>query len=171
MELNNIPESSIILLLKLDQFSGSRPKAAPKANKEEAVKFVRWVKNSPVTDAAETFRLLHATLKLTGGDVSGGRSVFDFVRGVCEIRDGHELMALRCLNKAMNDEYMGEDFGIYEDELTAFMNAIVKLKDDYAEVDKIRKEAMSLADAYGRMHIYSFKPVYEELKKRVEAGG
>lgn len=69
--------------------------------------------------------MVYQTLNLTGAKLEGGRNVWDFVQGVCEIAQRHELMALRCLNKAMSDEQMAMDFSLYKDKLIKFMESIV----------------------------------------------
>lgn len=135
-------------------------------NLEEAVEFTTWVSDS-LLDEGETLDLLYQTLGLTGGKLGQGRNVWDCVQGICEIADKHELMALRCLNKAVSDEQMAMDFSLYEEKLTEFMESVVQLPDDYEDVGRIRKEAIRLADAYGRMHIYKFRGVYEKLIEKV----
>jgi hypothetical protein len=59
------------------------------------------------------------------------------------------------------------DFSLYEKELTEFMESIVQLPDDYPDVRDIHSEAIKLADAYGRKHIYEFSVVYEKLTEKV----
>jgi len=135
-------------------------------NLEETVEFVGWVKNSPI-DSKETFKLLQQTLDLTGGKIGEYTSLDNFFDGVCEIAKGNELMALRCLNKAMNDQNMAMYFSMYEKELTSLMDSIVHLGDDYPDIKEIQIEAIKLADAYGRRHIYKFRGIYEELIKKV----
>lgn len=138
-----------------------------KENIEETVEFVGWVKDSPF-ETQETFRLLYNTLELTGGKIGGGRSLYVFLEGVCDIAKNNELIALLCLNKAMADERMGTFISLYKDKLTRFMDSIVGLGDDYREIQDIRKEAIKLADAYGRRHIYDFRKHYEALQKKIE---
>jgi len=130
-------------------------------NIEEAFEFVGWVKNSPFKPK-ETFELLYKTLELTNGKI-GERNIDEFIEGVCDIAEQNELMALRCLNKAMSDEQMEMYFSPYEKNLTNFMDSIVRLPDNYENIDEIRKEAIKLADAYGRKHIYNFRDVYDKL--------
>jgi hypothetical protein len=137
-----------------------------KENIEETVEFVGWVKDSPF-ETQETFELLYKTLELTGGKIGGGRSPYDFLEGVCDIAKNNELMALQCLNKAMADEQMGTFISLYKDKLTGFMDSIVGLGDDYREIQDIRKEAIKLADAYGRRHIYDFRKHYEALQRKM----
>lgn len=138
----------------------------PEENIEEAVEFLGWVKNSPLEEK-ETFELLYKTLELTNGKI-GERNVDDFIEGVCDIAKQNELMALRCLNKAMSDEQMAMYFSLYEKELTEFMESVVQLPDEREDVGQIWTEAIKLADAYGRKHIYEFRPIYEKLRYKVE---
>lgn len=136
------------------------------ANIDEAVEFLGWVKDSPL-EIEEAFELLYKTLELTGGKLGEGRSIYDFMEGIYDIAEGHEIMALRCMNKAMNDEHMAGYFSLYEERATKFMESIVELPDDYPNVEDIRKEAISLANAYGRMHIYTFREIYEKLVAKI----
>ena len=69
--------------------------------------------------------------------LGAGTNVWDFVQGICEIakgHKGHELMALRCLNKGVSDQEMAMDFSLYEEELTEFMESVMELPDDRADV-------------------------------------
>ena len=138
-----------------------------KENIGETVEFVGWVKDSPF-ETQETFELLYKTLEITGGKIGRGTGAYDFPQGICDIAKSNELMALRCLNKAMADEQMGMFLSLYKDKLTEFMDSIVGLGDDYREIRDIRKEAIKLADAYGRRHIYDFRKHYEALHKKLE---
>lgn len=134
----------------------------PEANMNEEVEFLGWVKDSPF-EIGETFELLYKTLELTDGQLGEGGSIDDFMEGIYDIAKGHELMALRCMSKAMNDKHTAEYFSLYQEEATKFMKSIVELPDNYPNVEDIRKEAISLADAYGRRHIYQLRPIYEKL--------
>lgn len=138
----------------------------PEENIEETTEFVGWVKDSPL-DKGQTFELLYKTLELNKGEIGETGQVDDFVEGICEIAGGHELMALKCLNKAMSDQKMGMYFSLYKDILAKFMESILGMGDDYADIERIRKEAIKLADTYGRMHIYNFRGVYEKLIEKV----
>jgi len=137
----------------------------PRANTEESVEFVAWVKDSPI-DSSETFDLIYRTLELTDGKIGEGRSGYDFLEGVCDIAEDNELKALRCLNKAMSDRQMGMHFSLYEENLTKFMNSITELPDNYPSINEIRKEAISLANAYGKMGIHKLRPAYERLMEK-----
>lgn len=141
-------------------------RAAPQESEAEAAEFVRWAKDSPI-EPGETFKLLSMTLEVTGGEVDVPSGAWDFVRGVCELGEGYELEALQCLNNAMVSKWMVTDFGLYEKSLTDFLERIIRLPDNYKNVEAIRREAMKLADEYGRRHIYRYKWVYEELSKKV----
>jgi hypothetical protein len=135
-----------------------------KENFEEAVAFISWAENSPI-EAPVTLRLLGTTVELTGGKL--GDRGYEFTKAVCSMGKGNEIAALRCLNKAMADDEAGMYFPSYGKELTEFMESIPKLADDYANVEDIRREAMLLADAYGRKHIYRFRETFEMLSKKV----
>jgi len=135
---------------------------------DEGVAFISWAKNSPI-EPADTLRLLSETLDLTGGKL--GRQGYEFVNAVCTMGKGNELAAVRCLNKAMGDDEIAMYFTLYEEELTEFMESIVGLGDDYPNVAQIRKEAMQLADAYGRKHVDvgKFRRFFEMLRLKVGA--
>lgn len=129
---------------------------------EEAIGFINWAENSPL-ESSETLRLLDKTLELTEGKLEDRG--YQFTKAVCVMGKGNELRALRCLNRAMADNEAGMYFSLYEKELTELMESIVRLGDDYANVEDIRREAMLLADAYGRKHVYKFRGVFETLSK------
>ncbi len=138
---------------------------APEDNLEEAVEFAGWV-NDSLLPPKETFELLKETLDLTGGKIGERKNAVDFVKGICEIGEGNELAALECLNWATNEPKMGVYFSLYRNELTKFMERVANLENDYKDVGEIRREAMQLADTYGRMRIYDFKDIYERLSER-----
>ena len=139
----------------------------PEANREEAEKFVRWVKDSPIEDE-KTFELLYKTLELLGGRFGKHWRVTNFIEGVLDTSKGNELIALKCLNKAVNDEQMPMYFSIYKEKLTGFIQHVEQLQNDYKDVEEIRKEAMLLADNYGRKHIYDFKDLYFKLAEKAK---
>jgi len=135
-------------------------------NMDEAVEFLGWAKDSPIK-TEETFELLYNTLELTNGQLGEDKSIYEFMEGIYDIAKGHELMALRCLNKAMSDPHMPMYFSIYEDKITNLMESVVQLRNDYPDAKEIWMEAIKLADAYGRRHIYKFRGIYEELMKKI----
>ena len=140
----------------------------PANNIKESVEFVGWIKDSPF-EKKETFDLLYKTLELTDGNLGEGRGEYDFMESVYDydfVKD-YELIVLRCMNKAMNDEHMAMYFSHYGEKAMTFMESIVKLPDDYPDVQEIRREAIKLVDAYGRKHEYQLRPFYEELSKKV----
>ena len=66
---------------------------------------------------------------------------------------------------------MGMYFGLYRSELTKFMEGVTNLENDYKDVGDIRREAMQLADTFGRMHIYEFRGIYENLEAKGKSAG
>lgn len=130
-----------------------------KENLDEAVEFLGWVKDT-LLDTEETLKLLHRTLELTGGKLGEGRSIYDFMEGIYDIATGYELMALRCLNKAMSDKHMAGYFSLYEEHATRFMDSILKLEGNRPYIREVQREAEKLADAYGRQHIYEFRKAH-----------
>jgi len=72
----------------------------PEDNFEEAIEFTGWVEDT-LLEPNETLELLKRTLELSGGKFGQMRDAEEFVEGVCELGKGNELIALRCLKKAM----------------------------------------------------------------------
>jgi hypothetical protein len=154
---------------RVKQYWEKRLKAIAKnqqANLEETVAFADWAKDS-LLGPEDTFGLLARTLDLSGGRVGERHDEVSFVRGVCELATGHELKALRCLNKALASGQVWTSFTLYEEELRELLQSVAELADEYEQVVDVRKEGIRLADAFGRME-YDFKDLYEQLKKRTE---
>ncbi len=134
---------------------------------EEAVAFVSWAEDSPI-EAPETLRLLQETLQLTGGRL--GDQGYHFIKAICTAGKGNELAALQCLNMAvtaMADYEAHTHFSLYKKELTEFLAYIREMADDHANISDIRREAMQLADTYGRRHVYEFRGVFESLSQKM----
>ena len=45
----------------------------------------------------------------------------EFIGGICELGNGNELIALRCIKKAVADENMREPWARYEERLIEFL--------------------------------------------------
>ncbi|MHC4798725.1 MAG: hypothetical protein ACYTF1_18975, partial [Planctomycetota bacterium] len=167
--LNNEPNKAIND--RLQEYWENRLEAIsrnPDENIDEAIAFTSWVKNSPF-EPNVTFNLLSRTLELTGGKIGGRRDTAQYIEGICENARGNELIALKCLNNSMGDRRnIAISYSLYEDILKQFMDNVVQLPDDYKHVTDIRKEAIRLADAYGRMHIYDLRQHYEELTEKMK---
>jgi len=136
------------------------------AHKEEASQFLYWAKDSPL-DAKETLVLLERTLAITGGEMGPEHFPTKFFEGISDLTLGNELIALRCISKVLGDERMEGHISLYEKHIATVFQHILSLADDYPRVDEIRREAMHLADSLGRLRVYKFRPVYEELSEKV----
>jgi len=138
----------------------------PQGHKEEAFQFLYWPKDSPL-EARETLALLERTLDITGGQMGPDHFPRAFFEGIRDMAPGNELIALRCLKRVMGEERMRRYISLYEKHIDALFQHVLGLADEYADVDKIRQEAMQLADSLGRLHVYQFRPVYEKLSKKI----
>jgi len=138
----------------------------PEENFDEAVEFTEWVEDT-LLEPKETLELLKQTLELSGGKFGQMRDAEEFVEGVCELGKGNELIALRCLKKAVADENMREPWAGYEEKLVGFLEQISKLPNDYENVEDILNEAVEMADLYGRLQPDKFREIWEKLNKRL----
>ena len=138
----------------------------PKENFEEAVEFTGWVEES-LLEAKETLGLLEKTLDLSGGKFGQMRDVREFIGRICELGNGNELIALRCLKKATADENMREPWARYEERLKEFLEQIGELPNDYENVEDILNEVVEVADLYGRLQPDKFREIWEKLNKRL----
>jgi hypothetical protein len=134
-------------------------------NVEEAIELTGWVGDS-LLEPKETLELLEQTLELSGGRIGNMRDARDFVEGVCELGEGNELLALRCLKKASADENMRVPWAALEEELVGFLERICGLPDEHEGLDVIREEAIEVADSYGRFQPDKFRGVWERLRRR-----
>ena len=134
-------------------------------NFEEAVRFTGWVKDT-LLESKETLELLEKTLDLSGGKFGQMRGVKEFIGRICELGKGNELIALRCIKKAVADEHIREPWARYEERLVEFMEQISKLPNDYENVEDIMNEAVEVADLYGRLQPDKFREIWEKLNKR-----
>ncbi len=137
-------------------------------NVEEAVEFTGWVEDT-LLEPKETLELLKQTLELSEGKFGQMRDAEEFVEGVCELGKGNELIALRCIKKAVADENMREPWAIYEEPLIEFLDQISKLPNDYENVEDILNEAVEVADLYGRLQPDKFREIWEKLKRLRES--
>jgi len=125
-------------------------------NLAEAVEFTGWVEDSLLA-AKETLELLEKTLELTEGRLGKMRDARDFIERVCELGEGNELLALKCLKKAAADENMRTPWAMPEGRLVEFLEGMVEM------APKVTAEAVDVADAYGRLHPEKFHAVWEKL--------
>lgn len=132
-------------------------KADPSENLEEAIELTGWGKDS-LLDPKETLELLEQTLRISGGKLGKLRDTRDFVAGVCEFAESHELIALRCLKMAAADENMRMPWALSDNRLAKFLESLTD------SADNIRAEALDVADAYGRLHPERFRQVWEKLR-------
>jgi hypothetical protein len=135
-----------------------------KNNFEEAVEFTGWVEDS-LLESKKTLELLERTMDLTGGKLGRMRDARDFLECVCELGQGNELLALRCLRKAVVDKDIRTVLTLRGNRLVEFLEQIVQLPNDYTDVDCIRREAVDVADAYGRILPDMFRKVWEKLQE------
>ncbi len=135
-------------------------------NFKEAVEFTGWVEDS-LLESNETLELLEKTLDLSGGKFGQMRDVREFIGRICELGNGNELIALRCLKKATADENMRVPWARYEEKLIEFLEQISALPNDYENVEDILNEAVEVADLYGRLQPDKFREIWEKLNKGV----
>jgi len=138
----------------------------PKKNIDEAIKFTGWVKDTLI-EPKETLELLEQTLDLSGGKFGQMRGVREFIGRICELGNGNELIALRCIKKAVADEHIREPWARYEERLIEFLEKIGALPIDYENVEDILNEAVEVADLYGRLQPDKFREIWEKLNKRL----
>ncbi|MCK4885880.1 MAG: hypothetical protein KAS96_00765 [Planctomycetes bacterium] len=130
--------------------------------KDEIVKFTNWVDETPF-DKKETLELLYRTLCLTNGEVGKLNSNVRVINGICEIAEGNELLALKCLNKIKKDQDFGYGSSLFKDK---FIELLEKIADNFAEVKEIRKEALMLVNEIGRLQTFDLKLIYKKLVLR-----
>ena len=157
--LKDEPKEKIVTRLK--EFWNMRLKACQEDSslKDEIVKFTRWVDETPF-DKKETLELLYRTLCLTNGEVGKLNSNVRIINGICEIAEGNELLALKCLNKIKKDQDFGYGSSLFRDKFIEFLE---KIADNFAEVKEIRKEALMLVNEIGRLQIFDLKLIYKKL--------
>jgi hypothetical protein len=136
----------------------------PQTYKEEVCQFLYWAENSPL-GGKETLALLERTLNLTNGEMGQKHFPTEFFKGVRGMVAGNELAALRCLGKVMGDERMTSHISLAEGAIDAVFQHILALPRDYPGVITVWTEAMQLADTLGRLRVYKFRRVYEELQE------
>ena len=133
---------------------------------DEAREFTDWVKDS-LLEPKETLEFLEQTLDISQGKLGKMRDTQEFVDSVCDLGEGNELIALRCLIKAASEEEMRMPWASYQDRLIEFLGSIVNLPGDYNGIEEIRAEAINVADAYGRLHPDKFREIWEKLSQKV----
>jgi len=138
----------------------------PKENIDEAIKFTGWVKDT-LLKPKETLELLEQTLDLSGGKFGQMRGAREFIGRICELGNGNELIALRCIKKAVADEHIQEPWARYEERLVEFLEQISELPNEYENVKDILNEAVEVADLYGRLQPDKFRGIWEGLNKRL----
>jgi len=106
----------------------------------------------------------HARLgKLTGSDNSDPKWIDLQVSSPQPVKKNVPLFVPYFL-----PQHMSMYFSMYEEKITNFMESVVRLKNDYPDIEEIRTEAIKLANAYGRRHIYKFRVIYEELVEKMQ---
>ncbi len=126
--------------------------------KDEAIELTGWVEDS-VLPAKETLELLEQSLDLSDGKIGKMRDAKVFIEGVCELGQGNELLALKCLKKAASDENMHMPWADIQDPLVQFLESMVE------SPENIQSEAKEVADIYGRYNPDKFRLVWEKLRK------
>jgi len=87
---------------------------------------------------------------------------------------GRELRVLRLLQKAINDPEVDRWSWRYKEiqqHLETFMYAIVKLRDDYKEIQEIRRTAIQVANSLGRIGFDYLRPHYDRLTGKNDTRG
>lgn len=136
----------------------------PAENFNEAVGFLGWVKDT-LLEPKETLELTLKTLELTNGKLGENRNENTLVKGVCQIGEGNELLALKCINKIMQGKPEWLVFSLYKGDLEKFLEHIIGLSNDTTNIMEIREEAIRLINAYGRRQIDELRPYYDKLSK------
>jgi hypothetical protein len=136
------------------------------SHKEEAVQFLYWAKNSPLKDN-ETLVLLERTVDLAERQVGGSHFPTDFFEGIRDMVVGNEVPALRCLSKLIEDRKVADFTSLFEEPIDAVFGHVLELPPESPNIRDIWLEAMGLADGLGRLRVYKFRPVYDELRKRM----
>jgi acylphosphatase len=95
------------------------------------------------------------------------RDVREFIGRICELGNGSELIALRCLKKATADENVRVPWAGYEERLKEFLEQMSELPNDYENVEDILNEAVEVVDLYGRLQPDKFREIWEKLNKRL----
>lgn len=129
-------------------------KGNPKENEKETIGFMGWAEES-VLPAEETLELLEQTLELSGGNIGEIRDAWEFVKGVCALGKGNELLALRCLKKAAEDRNIHYSWEEIQEPIVKFLEELPK---------GVRSEGREVADLYGRYNPDKFRGVWEKLK-------
>jgi hypothetical protein len=140
----------------------------PQAHKEEACQFLYWAKDSPLGDK-DTLMLLDRTLAITDGEMGQGHFPTEFFDGIRDMLVGNELSALRCLSKVMADQRITSHISLAEKALGAVFQHVLGLPAEYPDVTEIWEEAMRLADTLGRLRVYEFRSVYEQVREKMVA--
>jgi len=125
----------------------------PKENEKEAIELTGWVEDS-VLPAKETLELLEKTLNLSGGKIGKLRDAKEFIEGICNLGQGNELLALRCLKKAAEDKNMHYSWPKIQDPLVKFLEGLP---------EEAQGEGKDVADLYGRYNPDKFRAVWEKL--------
>jgi hypothetical protein len=125
----------------------------PKENEKEAIEFTGWAEDS-VLPAQETLGLLEQSLDLSGGKIGEMRDAKSFVEGISNLGKGYELLALRCLKKAVADKNMNSPWSMIQEPLVKFLEELP---------EGVRSEGREVADLYGRYNPDKFRGVWEKL--------
>jgi len=141
-------------------------KKKPEENMEEAAGFTSWLKDAPF-EPGFTIEMLEATMEITGGRIGERRGVLDFFAGISELAKHDMLKSMQLLNKAVGQAKGKMDFLIHAEDLKDLMDTIQDLPEN-PERKAIWKEAVKLADAYGRMGEDKFKRHYDAISEKLK---
>jgi hypothetical protein len=125
----------------------------PKENEKETIEFMGWAEDS-VLPAKETLELLEQTLELSGGNIVEIRDAWEFVKGVCTLGKGNELLALQCLKKVAEEKNMHYPWAQIQEPLVKFLEELPV---------GVWNEGREVADLYGRYNPDKFRGVWEKL--------
>jgi hypothetical protein len=128
-------------------------KSNPTKNEKEAIEFTGWVEDS-LLPAKETLELLEQTLNMSGGQIGENRNAEEFVKGVCALGKGNEVLALSSLKRAAADKNMHAPWSRIEEQLVKFLEELPK---------GARSKGREVADLYGRHNPDKFRGVWEKL--------
>jgi hypothetical protein len=134
----------------------------PKEHLEEAMALACWVIDAPFP-SKETLKLASKTLEITKGKLDRDRDVYNFVNSLCDLAEGNELQAVRCIRKVINNESAAMHFSFYEEKLTGLLSAILKTG---KTTKKLLQESAELTDELGRLHIYKYRDVHAKLVEK-----
>ncbi|MBN1364248.1 MAG: hypothetical protein JW976_05515, partial [Syntrophaceae bacterium] len=141
----------------------------PEEHNAEACEFTGWAKDSPF-DPNQTLDIIEKSQEIAGKISGRMSSVAKFVEGLSAITKNRELRVLEILRKAVKDpnvEQWSWEYEKVKESLVAMMDHIIKLDNEYPEIDQIRHCAIDIADSLGRLGNEYLRTHYDTLMEQV----